>query len=279
MATLDKDLLNEWLSTMVRVFVGAGMTPADFAAAVVADVGDAPDAAAVLAALTAHIADETAAHAGSGYNVHVLSTGAVGTGGRINTNIPATYGAYQVNFQYVVGQGSRPATGRFYFRVFNNSGSPGLTDVYGSTSGADIQTMRVEISGGLLVFHIYGSYYDIFFNIKSSVAISSAALEGWTVAAYADNGTVVERVNYSRDTQYFSSVGADNYVTSPLIGKSIFGPFCPLHKVDASAPTTGSDTSANFKVGDLWTDTATSRLYVCLDATNGAAVWKYTALT
>ena len=75
MATLDKDLLNEWLSTMVRVFVGAGMTPADFAAAVVADVGDTTDAAAVLAALDAHIAD-AAAHAGSAlvqeYNVHVL---------------------------------------------------------------------------------------------------------------------------------------------------------------------------------------------------------------
>lgn len=83
MATLDKDLLNEWLSTMVRVFVGAGMTPADFAAAVVADVGDATDAAAVLAALTAHIADAAAAHAASaiGTNgVPALESGSWGGG-------------------------------------------------------------------------------------------------------------------------------------------------------------------------------------------------------
>ena len=75
MATLDKDLLNEWLSTMVRVFVGAGMTPADFAAAVVADVGDATDAAAVLAALDAHIADTTAAHAGSAISFPAATVG------------------------------------------------------------------------------------------------------------------------------------------------------------------------------------------------------------
>lgn len=65
MATLDKDLLNEWLSTMVRVFVASGLTPAAFAAAVVADVGDTTDAAAVSAALDAHIADAANAHAAS----------------------------------------------------------------------------------------------------------------------------------------------------------------------------------------------------------------------
>lgn len=40
MATLDKDLLNDWLVTMVRAFLGTGMTPEAFAAAVVADASE-----------------------------------------------------------------------------------------------------------------------------------------------------------------------------------------------------------------------------------------------
>lgn len=41
-----------------------------------------------------------------------------------------------------------------------------------------------------------------------------------------------------------------------------------------AAPTVNDDTTAGYSIGSIWIDTATDTVYVCADATAGAAVWK-----
>jgi len=51
----------------------------------------------------------------------------------------------------------------------------------------------------------------------------------------------------------------------------------PKHKFDATtAPTVNNDTTEGYSVGSRWADVTNDNLYVCLDATTGAAVWKET---
>ena len=47
-----------------------------------------------------------------------------------------------------------------------------------------------------------------------------------------------------------------------------------------TAPGVGDDTADGYEVGSLWTDTTADKAYLCLDATEGAAVWtELTAVT
>lgn len=49
----------------------------------------------------------------------------------------------------------------------------------------------------------------------------------------------------------------------------------PLHRYDAtSAPGTGDDSADGYSIGSLWHNVTADTMYVCLDATVGAAVWK-----
>lgn len=52
-----------------------------------------------------------------------------------------------------------------------------------------------------------------------------------------------------------------------------------LKKFDAtSPPTSGADMTAGWSAGSLWYDSTAGKLYVCTDATAGAAVWKEIAV-
>jgi len=42
----------------------------------------------------------------------------------------------------------------------------------------------------------------------------------------------------------------------------------------AVAPTDDDDTGDDYAVGSQWTDTVTEKVYICTDASSGAAVWK-----
>lgn len=53
------------------------------------------------------------------------------------------------------------------------------------------------------------------------------------------------------------------------------GGIAGIHKLNATtAPTVNDDVGNNYAVGSLWIDTTNDVLYVCLDATNNAAVWR-----
>jgi hypothetical protein len=43
--------------------------------------------------------------------------------------------------------------------------------------------------------------------------------------------------------------------------------------LSGSAPTASNDSSQGYLLGDEWFDTTTTKKYLCLDATIGAAVW------
>jgi len=47
-------------------------------------------------------------------------------------------------------------------------------------------------------------------------------------------------------------------------------------QITTTAPLVTDDTAAGYEIGSRWIDTATDKAYECLDATNGAAVWKET---
>lgn len=51
------------------------------------------------------------------------------------------------------------------------------------------------------------------------------------------------------------------------------------HLSATTAPTVSADTAAGYAVGSRWVDTTNDKEYVCLDASNGAAVWAETTAT
>lgn len=52
-------------------------------------------------------------------------------------------------------------------------------------------------------------------------------------------------------------------------------PRTPLHRYDATSnPGTGDDSADGYSIGSLWHNVTADNLYVCMDATVGAAVWK-----
>lgn len=54
--------------------------------------------------------------------------------------------------------------------------------------------------------------------------------------------------------------------------KSIIIPLC---KYDATvAPTVNEDSTDGYSIGSTWIDVNNVKLYICMDATEGAAVWK-----
>lgn len=56
--------------------------------------------------------------------------------------------------------------------------------------------------------------------------------------------------------------------------------FAPRHNLSATtAPTASEDSSAGYGVGSQWLDTAGDKIWFCVDATSGAAVWKGVAIT
>jgi hypothetical protein len=48
----------------------------------------------------------------------------------------------------------------------------------------------------------------------------------------------------------------------------------PKHNPAAVAPTVTDDATAGYSVNSLWTDTVLDDAYICVDSSNGAAVWK-----
>ncbi len=46
-----------------------------------------------------------------------------------------------------------------------------------------------------------------------------------------------------------------------------------------TAPTASDDSNAGYSVGSLWIDTAADKVYMCVDATAGAAVWRLLSIT
>lgn len=49
----------------------------------------------------------------------------------------------------------------------------------------------------------------------------------------------------------------------------------PKHNyAGGAAPTAGDDSEGGYSVGSMWFDTANGEIYGCVDATEGAAVWK-----
>lgn len=53
--------------------------------------------------------------------------------------------------------------------------------------------------------------------------------------------------------------------------------FLPQSKMDATvAPTVDNDTTEGYEVGSRWADVTADKEYVCLDATDGVAVWTET---
>ena len=47
-----------------------------------------------------------------------------------------------------------------------------------------------------------------------------------------------------------------------------------MSKIDATvAPTVNDDVTGGYEPGSVWVDVTNDKAYVCLDATDGAAVW------
>lgn len=62
-------------------------------------------------------------------------------------------------------------------------------------------------------------------------------------------------------------------VTNPFSGSG------PLDNLSASAaPTVNDDTGDGYSVGSTWCDTTNDRIYQCIDASSGAAIWLLTGV-
>lgn len=88
--------------------------------------------------------------------------------------------------------------------------------------------------------------------------------DGTTWAAFTPVDGLVARV---QDDNNVVAYGPSSWV---VISKSL-----PLDKLNATAaPTVNDDVDLGYSVGSHWYDVTNDKAYVCLDATDGAAVWK-----
>ena len=52
-----------------------------------------------------------------------------------------------------------------------------------------------------------------------------------------------------------------------------------VNKIDATVdPTVDNDVTEKYEVGSVWVNTTTDKIFICVDATDGAAVWKCVGL-
>jgi len=87
-----------------------------------------------------------------------------------------------------------------------------------------------------------------------------------------DTGSYFTRLLDAPDA-YTGEAGKAVIVNSTEDGVE-FGTVLPLSKYDATtAPTADDDSADGYSVGSLWIDVTNDRAYVCVDATEGAAVW------
>lgn len=83
-------------------------------------------------------------------------------------------------------------------------------------------------------------------------------------------------------TRYLSNTGSSNSpawaqinLTNGVTGiLPIANGGAPKSNSAAVPPAVTDDTAAGYSVNSLWTDTALDDAYICVDATNSAAVWK-----
>lgn len=93
----------------------------------------------------------------------------------------------------------------------------------------------------------------------------------------ATNGPVTVRRGSAADTDIIYSgqnnAGADTFTVDGL-GDVRGLNVKKANLVATSAPLVTSDTAAGYDVGSLWVDVTNDESYICVDATNGAAVWR-----
>ena len=86
---------------------------------------------------------------------------------------------------------------------------------------------------------------------------------------------------YSIGSRWINTVTGLVYTaTNVTVGAAVWAvvnPVTPLDKLDATvAPGANNDVDEGYSVGSHWFDVTADDAYVCLDATDGAAVWKKT---
>lgn len=100
-----------------------------------------------------------------------------------------------------------------------------------------------------------------------------AKLDGVEPGADVTDATNVAAAGAIMDGDFAGSYPAD-------MGRTGAGAYAPTKRnlSAITAPTTGDDSSLDYSVGSRWINTTTGRVYVCVDASVGAAVWRETSV-
>lgn len=139
-----------------------------------------------------------------------------------------------------------------------NGGATGLAFSTGSSTISLAGTLVAANGGTGIASYAVG---DIIF---ASAATTLAKLADVTTGNALISGGVGVAPSYGK-------IGLTTHVSGIL--PNVNGGMVKINTA-AVAPTVNDDTAAGYSVNSLWTDTVTDTGYMCMDATNGAAIWK-----
>lgn len=97
----------------------------------------------------------------------------------------------------------------------------------------------------------------------------ASKLAGIATGADVTNATTVAASGAVMDTDFTGSFVAELIRTAA-------GTYAPvkMNRAATTAPTANDDSTQDYSVGSRWIDTTADRVYVCVDATAAAAVWR-----
>ena len=169
----------------------------------------------------------------------------------------------------------------------DTSGSTGIPQIIGGTWTVPA-VVALTYGGTGQDFSATAKGSVIAFNAANTTSIVTGAVDGTVLTVQADGTLAFEAVTGTGDMLKAAyDADTDNKIDAAAGGTDIdTSGSTGYPRVDAgtwsvvkdnigagAAPTVNDDTTSGYSVGSKWLDTTNDNAYVCLDATNGAAVW------
>ena len=229
-------------------------------------------------------------HLGSSANPHSVTKSQVGLGevANLKVNLVATV-APTVNNDtsegYSVGSRWVDVTGdKEYVCLDNTDGAAVWSE---TTNQGEVNTASNVGVGGVAVFKQKSGVDLEFRSVNAGSSKLSVTLDAGNNEidldvvpgniAHGDLTDVGSNTHAQIDT-HLASTSNPHSVTKTQVGLSEV-PNLKMKLNATIAPTVNNDTSEGYAVGSIWVDVSGDKAYICLDETDGAAVWKETTIS
>jgi len=111
----------------------------------------------------------------------------------------------------------------------------------------------------------------------AAVWVATGAPAGTDTLNAVANPTVTDDVTagYAVGSNWYNTLTGRTFLASVVTaGAAVWLPISVRTKSATADPTATTDAANGYAVGDVWINTTTDKLFTCVDATTGAAIWK-----